>query len=319
MTNGNTIINLETEERYAEAGYGRLFAYNSSRFNAMIDARSKAKFIKKMNPETYDQTQNGITYSGPTVFFRQDIDIKNHKIDKMDIKSAYLAYLVNEQIKKPGIFRVKHHGSIPLTDNVALYVIKFQCAADSLFVKWFLNSSAIHKKKFQTNGTIIWGEIGIFASNWMNNLKYVNKFLSPEQTEVVKVYTFHGKDTVECKKEQIHKLYEMKESGVKKAKLMLVQSTGWLSIIDKPTYYHMVQYIKWYLLKSIYDYGLEDDYFGVQTDCMFVRVTEENDPILQWMFENNTLANKISTIGNWTSQRVNYDEIITNQARVVLK
>jgi len=319
MTSGNTIVNLETEERYAEAGYGRLFAYNSSRFNAMIDARSKAKFIKKLNPETYEQTQNGITYSGPTTFFRQDMDIKNFKIDKKDLKSAYLAYLVNERIKKPGIFRIRHHGSIPLSDHVALYVIKFQCAVDSMFVKWFLNSSAIHKKKYKTNGTVIWGEIGIFASVWMNNLKYVNKFLSPEQTEVVKVYTFHGKDTVECKKEQIHKLYQMKEHGIKKAKMMLVQSTGWLSIIDKPTYYHMVQYIKYYQLATIYDYGLENDYVGVQTDCTLFRVTEENKDILEWINENNSLGQKASTIGNWTSQIVNYEDLIINQARVVLR
>jgi len=319
MTNGNTILHLEKEERFAEAGYGRLFAYNSSRFNAMIDARSKAKFIKFQNPTTYETTQKNIVYSGPTVFFRQDVDIKNYKIDKLDIKSAYLAYLVNEKIKKPGIFRIKHHGAIPLTDHVALYVIKFQCATDSLFVKWFLNSSAIHKKKYQTNGTMIWGEIGIFASLWMNTLKYVNKFLSPDQTEVVKVFTFHGKQTVECNKEQIHKLYEMKEFGVKKAKMMLVQSTGWLSIIDRPTYYHMVQYIKFYLLKNIYDHNLQDDYFGIQTDCMFVRVTEQNDDILKWIFDNISLAQKKSTIGQWTSQRVNAEDIVAKNARVVLK
>ena len=319
MTNGNTIITLEKEERYAEAGYGRLFAYNSSRYNAMIDARSKAKFIKKMNPDTYEQTQNGIIYSGPTTFFRQDRDSEKYKIDKKDIKSAYLAYLVNEQIKKPGIFRIRRQGAYPLTDHVALYVIKFQCATDSMFVKWFLNSSAIHKKKFKTNGTIIWGEIGIFASLWMNTLKYVNKFLEPHQTEVVKVYTFHGKQAVECKKSQIHKLYEMKEHGIKKAKMMLVQSTGWLSIIDKPTYYHMVQYIKFYQLAIIYDYGLEDDYLGVQTDCTLFRVTEENKDILEWINENTSLAYKESSIGNWTSQIVNHEDLKINHARVVLK
>ncbi len=319
MTNGNTIVNLESEERYAEAGYGRLFAYNSSRFNAMIDARVKAKFIKKMNPDTYDQTQNGITYSGPTTFFRSDIDSEHYKIDKKDIKSAYLAYLVNEQIKKPGIFRIRRQGAFPLSEHVALYVIKFQCETDSMFVKWFLNSSAIHKKKFKTNGTHIWGEIGIFASTWMNTLKYVNKFLTPDQTEVVKVYTFHGSDTVQCKKEQIHKLYKMKEYGVKKAKMMLVQSTGWLSLIDKPTYYHMVQYIKYYQLATIYDNNLENDYIGVQTDCTLFRITDENKNVLEAITKNDSLAHKQSTIGNWTSTIVNYEDLKINNARVVLK
>ena len=45
-------------------------------------------------------------------------------------------YLINEKIQKPGIFRIKHHGAKPLNDNIQLYVIRFSCAVDNLFVKW---------------------------------------------------------------------------------------------------------------------------------------------------------------------------------------
>ena len=319
-SNHNTILELQQQGRFAEAGYGRLFAYDSLHFNAMIDARSKAKFIRNMNPDTYDTTQHNIVYSGPTVFFRQQVDIKNYQIDKMDIKSAYLSYLINEQIKKPGIFRIKHNYAYPISDRVVLYVMKFDVSVHNPFVKWFLNASAIHKKKFKSDGTRIWGEIGIFASKWMNTFKYINKMVAVDEATIIKSYTFHGSDSVAVTKSQIDKLYKMKEAGSVDAKNMLVQSTGWLSIIDKPTYYHMIQYIKYHLLRTCHDYDIGDDLVGVQTDCIFFRVTERTEMIAdQIMSDRVSVANKKSSIGTYTSQRVNYDDIIANKARVVLK
>ena len=275
MSKTNTIIELEQQGRYSEAGYGRLFAYDSTRFNAMIDARSKAKYIREMNPDTTEDTQKNITYSGPTVFHDSKVNIEGYLIDKIDLKSAYLSYLINEKISKPGIFRIKHEYVYPISNKVALYLVRFNCDRENSFVKWFLNSSAIQKKKIKTDGLRVWGTIGIFASTWMNNLKYVSMFLGKDEGEIVKTYTFHGKNTVECTRSQIDKLYRMKEHGNKNAKNMLVQSTGWLSLIDRPTYYHMVQYIKFYLLQTTYDYQLQDDNVGVQTDCLFIRVTEQ--------------------------------------------
>ena len=313
----NTIIELEKAERYAEAGYGRLFAYDSTNFNAMIDARTKAKYIKGLNETTYNETQNELVYSGPTVFYDGSINIKHHHIDKMDIKSAYLAYLVNEKIKKPSVYRIKKNGTVPLSDKVVLYVVRFKCKKTNMFVKWFLNSSAIQKKKFKTDGNYISGEVAIFSSTWMNNLHYVNKFLSPDQAKVVKSYIFVGRNAVPVTMSQIHKLYEMKEYGIKKAKMMLVQSTGWLSLIDKPTYYHMVQYIKYHLLKTIYDYGIEDNIVGVQTDCLFFKSV---DGIPETIMNNKvTVSGKESSIGTYTHKRVYHTEIETMKARVILK
>lgn len=316
----NTILELQKQGRFAEAGYGRLFAYNSLHFNAMIDARSKAKFIRNLNPDTYQDTQHNLLYAGPTVFYRSDINIKNHKVDKIDLKSAYLAYLINERIKKPGIFRIKHERVLPVTERIQLYVINFNCAIDNPFVKWYLNSSAIQKKKIRTDSRRVWGQISIFASTWMNNLKYVEYFLGEHQGSIVKTYTFHGKNTVDVQQSQIQKLFEMKEAGSKDAKDMLVQSTGWLSIIDRPTYYHMIQYIKFYLLETLYNYNLFDDNIGVQTDCLFIRVTAENESNLQQLREDNiSLAQKPSSIGTYTFKRVDSEDIIANKARVVLK
>jgi len=274
MSNYNTISELEKEGRYAEAGYGRLFAHNQHKLNAMIDARTKAKFVRRMNPETTEDTQINLFYSGPTVFVRHDMQLKNMKVGKMDLKSAYLAYLINDKIQKPGIFRIKHHGAMPITDNIQLYVIQFSCSVDNLFVKWYLNQAAIQKKKIHTNGQRYWGTISLFASTWMNQLHFVNKFLDWDEAEIIKTYSFHGKKTVNVKMPQIRKLYQLKEEGVKEAKLMLVQSTGWLSIIDRPSYYHMVQFIKFYLMKTGIEYDFFDDIFGTQTDCLFYPINE---------------------------------------------
>jgi len=320
MGNYNTVLELEQQGRYSEAGYGRLFAYRSLHFNAMVDARTKAKYIRNMNPDTTEDTQKNILYSGPTVFFRSTVEIKDFEIDKMDIKSAYPAYLINQQIQKPGLFRIRHLGAYPLSDRIALYIVKFNCSVDNMFVKWFLNSASITMKKINTDGSRVWGSVGIFSSTWMNLIKYVNKFLSQDEGMIVKTYTFHGENTVEIQQSQIDKLYNSKESGNKNAKNMLVQSTGWLSLIDKPTYYHMVQYIKYHLLKTVYDNKIEDDLIGIQTDCLFFRVTElTNEVHIMIQEQNVSVAKRLSSIGTYTFQRVRYDDIITNKARVVLK
>lgn len=316
----NTILELEQAGRFSEAGYGRLFAYNSLHFNAKVDARTKAKFIRTINPDTIQDTQQDLLYSGPTVFFRSDVDIIDHYIDKLDLKSAYPAYLINEQIEKPGIFRIKHDGAFPLSERIALYIIKFNCTNDNLFVKWFLNSSAITKKKIHSDGARVWGSVGVFSSTWMNLIKYVNKFLTEDEGVIVKSYTFHGETTVDIQKSQIRKLYEMKEAGVANAKNMLVQSTGWLALIDKPTYYHMVQYVKFYELMTVYDNNLEEDLVGIQTDCIFYRVTQYNEKTFELLIDPSvTMSNERSTIGTYKFQRVKADEIIKNKARLVLK
>jgi hypothetical protein len=320
MSNYNTISQLEKQERFAEAGYGRLFAYDKLRFNAMIDARTKAKFIREMTPETTEQLQKGLFYSGPATFVNHSLDIKNHKIAKMDLKSAYLAYLINDKIKKPGIFRIKHHGAYPLTENIQLYVIQFSCKTNSPFVSWYLNQAAIQKKKVRSDGNRIYGTIALFSSTWMNQLRYVRYFLEPGEAEVIKTYSFHGKKTVDVKMQQIKKLYQMKELGVKEAKLMLVQSTGWLSIIDKPTYYHMVQYIKFYLMETAYKYGFENDIFGNQTDCILYRVCERTKDVHNQIINDKlSLGQRTSSIGTYTIQFVDYDDLVVNKARVVLK
>jgi hypothetical protein len=316
----NTILELEQAGRFSEAGYGRLFAYNSLHFNAKVDARTKAKFIRNLNPDTTADTQIDLLYSGPTVFFRSDIDIIDKFVDKLDLKSAYPAYLISDLIDKPGIFRIRHDGAFPLSERIALYIIKFNCQNDNLFVKWFLNSSAITQKKIKTDGSRVWGTVAVFSSTWMNLIKYVNKFLSTEEGVIIKSYTFHGSRTIDIQKSQIRKLYDMKEHGVSNAKSMLVQATGWLALIDRPTYYHMVQYVKYYLMSTVYDYNMADDLIGVQTDCIFYRVSERTETTYKDLTDPMvTLSNESSTLGTYKFQRVRSEEIIKNKARMVLK
>ena len=316
----STILELEHENRFSEAGYGRLFAYDSLHFNAMVDARTKAKFIRNLNPRTHEDTQVNILYSGPTVFFNKDLDINGYEVDKADLKSAYPAYLINDLIKKPGVFKMRHEGAFPLSERIALYVVEFNCDMENMFVKWFLNSSAITMKKIKTDGSRVWGEIGIFSSTDMNLIQYVNMFLAEDEAFISKSYTFHGDNAVDIKKSQIRKLYEDKEDGSKNAKGMLVQSTGWLALIDKPTYYHMVQYVKYYLLMTVYKYSLSQDLIGVQTDCIFYRVTDDTMAVPHFIYQDRlSMSHEQSTIGTYKIQRVSSEEIIANKARVVLK
>lgn len=317
----NTILDLESLGRYSEAGYGRLFAYNKLHFNAMVDARTKAKFLRKLNPRTWNETQHEILYSGPTVFFNAKIDIIDRFVDKLDIRSAYPSYLINDVIQKPGVFRIRHEGAVPLSDRIALYIIRFNCDNQNMFVKWFLNSSAVTRQKIKTDGTRVWGTVGIFSSSWMNLIKYIDKFLSEEEGIIIKSYSFHGKPTVDITKSQIRKLYDMKEEGSGNAKNMLVQSTGWLALIDKPTYYHMVQYVKFYLLETVYNFHLENDLIGIQTDCIFYRVSERTEKIFEDLIvETITISlSPNSTLGTYKFQRVRSEDIIKNKARLVLK
>lgn len=86
MIKTKTILELEQEQRFSEAGYGRLFAYDSLHFNAMVDARTKAKFIRLLNERTWEDTQKDLIYSGPTVFYRPEVELEGYEVDKMDLK-----------------------------------------------------------------------------------------------------------------------------------------------------------------------------------------------------------------------------------------
>lgn len=314
-----TIIELERDGRYSEAGYIKLFAYDQLHCNVTIDTRSKAKYIREMNPMTYKFTQEEALYSGPTVFFDKRIDIVDYLLMKADIKSAYPSYLINSRIKKPGIFRIKVDGAAPLSHYVTLYFIRFHCSVDNLFVKWFLNSSNIQKKKIHTDGNNIWGEIGIFSSIGMNLIQYVNMFL-PNGAYITKSIVFVGKEAVEVEKLQIRKLYQLKENGLETAKTELNASTGWLANIDRPTYFHMVQYIKFFMLEVAYQYGLIYDVFGVQTDCLFYRINENTKDAQRLIqFDKVTLSGETSTMGTFKFTECRKEDILTSTARVVVK
>lgn len=314
-----TIIELEKAERYSEAGYMKLFAYDQLHCNPTIDTRTKAKYIREHNPLTYKFTQEEALYSGPTVFFDKRIDIVDYLLMKADIKSAYPSYLINDKIKKPGMYRIMIKGAAPLSDYNTLYFIKFHTNKDNLFVKWFLNSSNIQKKKINTDGRDIWGEIGIFSSNQMNLIKYVNMFL-PNGAYITKSIVFVGKQAVDVEKLQIRKLYTMKENGLDTAKTELNTATGWLALIDRPTYFHMVQYIKLFLLDTAYEYGLLYDTFGVQTDCLFYRINE-NTKDAQRLIKNDkvSLSGEASTMGTFKFTEIRKEDILTSTARVVVK
>ena len=79
--------------------------------------------------------------------------------------------------------------------------------------------------------------------------------------------------------------------------------------------------IKFHLLETVYNYGLEHDIVGVQTDCLFIRVNTRTENAAEQIIKDKVSAANIalSTIGTYTHKRVNYDEIITKTARVVLK
>lgn len=315
-----SILEYEKLGRFSESGYGKMFAYDSSSYNTIIDTRVKAKMIREKNPNTWDDLKN-IYYSGPTVFAIQK-QIMSSIIIKADIKSAYPAYLINEEIKKPGTYRIKYDGAAPLTDNVTLYEIKFNCSIHNNFVNWFLNSHAIQKKRVQTDGSNVWGTISIFSSYQMNLMKYVNYFL-PEGAIVLRSWVFIGPYTManSLNKQQIVKMYKSKEEGHKDSKMELNASTGWLKHIDAATYFHMVQYIKYHLLKTVYDYDLEDYLVGVQTDCLYYELNNETDNI-PW----NVTLDKVTlsgvdglNIGHYKFEQLNVFDLFVQTKRITTR
>lgn len=315
-----TILELEKEGRYAESGYGKLFAYQSLHFNAMIDARTKAKRLREHNPWTWEDTQKNVLYSGPTVFLDKKKDLTDKFITKADIISAYAAYLVNSTIKKPGVYRRLHQGAVPLSERLALYVLRFRVSINSPFVHWFLNSSAIQTKKIKSGGGYVWGDISIFASKEMNMFKYISKWLKAEDATIIKSYTFYGKETINVNVSQIMKLFTLKEAGMSSAKAELVQSTGWLSHVDRTTYYHMIQYVKYWLLMITDKYGLWDHLIGVQTDCIFY-INDKETRFVEAEIQADalSLANNESMLGRLKFETVASSEIMTYNRRVVKK
>ena len=87
--------------------------------------------------------------------------------------------------------------------------------------------------------TIFGAKISIFSNVEMNLMKYVDLFLG-DKAIIESSIMFVGHETMKPDKLQIRKLYKLKEQGAVEAKLELNASTGWLSRIDKPTYYHMI-------------------------------------------------------------------------------
>lgn len=314
----NTILELEKKERWSEAGYGKIFAFNKTRFNATIDVRTRAKFLRNTNP-TYKETQEEILYSGPTIFFNHNIDIEGYNIAKLDIKSAYPSYLINEKIRKVGMFRMKYNFAVPISPFITLYTVRFNTLIQNPFVDWFLNSSAINKKKIKTDGKRVFGDVSIFSSIEMDLIKYVNLFLGDTAT-IVQSIVFFGDPVIQVAKLQIRKLYEQKEKGSKEAKLELTASTGWLALIDRPSYFHMVQYIKWFLLETIYTYGLMYDVIGSQTDSILYRLNERTlDAFKQMNYDKLTLSNERTSMGTYKLEVVKKDDLIITRKRVVKK
>ena len=313
----SSINELEKQERWSEAGYGKIFAYQSLHFNAVIDTRTKAKYIRERNPTTY-QELNETLYSGPTVFVDRRVDFKDYEIMKADLKSAYPSYLINAKIRKPGVARVKVKGAVPLSEWITLYTFAFKCHIDNMFVKWFLNSSSINKKKISTDGNYIWGKISIFSNVEMNLMKYVDMFLG-DKAIIESSIMFVGHETMNPDKLQIRKLYKLKEQGVETAKTELNASTGWLSRIDKPTYYHMIQYIKYFLLETAYNYGLQYDIIGVQTDCLIYRLNENTEDFERLIkMDKVTLSNEQSTMGTYKFTKLKPHQLFASQRRIIV-
>ena len=82
----------------------------------------------------------------------------------------------------------------------------------------------------------------------------------------------------------------------------------------------MVQFIKFYLMKTGLEYGFFDEIFGTQTDCLFYPINENTKDLHERIQSDKlSLANKLSSIGTYTFKFVNYDDLVINKARVVVK
>lgn len=325
----NNYLSYLNNEQFQNAGYIKIFASDRTWTNPVIDVNVKHKWVREHTEKTLGEELENSYYSGATVFnhakFSNDDDILH-----LDLRTAYGAYMVS-CYKKPGIRREKFDFFVAHRDDkINLYEIEFRVSNNSPFVRWFINEVAYTKRKVVREEEYTSGRVKFFSSPELNMSDYVAKMLEHEEYRVVSTVQFSTDDSL--LEQYVHvgnvvDLYTEKENGDKTKKQMLNESTGWLSRIDKPTYYHMVQTVKFMIMKLSIDNRLDDDMVSVMTDGCYIKITDDNRHKIENLIENidkhrikhyrTDEKGVIHTLGMWKWEIIKGSQLIRKNRQTI--
>jgi hypothetical protein len=270
--------------QYQAAGYLLMYGLMSRRFSDNVmtpiaDVGWRRKLLNSQRSGVNEKDLNDTYWAGPTNFIKHKMYYGEGvlpKVIKADINAAYSNYLLT--IKKPGIHKKKYQGFYPTGNGeIVSYKCRFSCRKDSMFADWFVikTEQLAKAKNVVYMGDMMQGEIMIFSSSDMPLLEYAIKMLP--DLEVVMSYVYSGP----VLKTDLHNVRGLVvEKNIYHnhiAKNIVNSSMGWRSLLDKASFYHMVQYVKYQLLDFAMKNGIMDNVIGVATDCLVIQLTEENE------------------------------------------
>jgi hypothetical protein len=270
--------------QYQAAGYLLMYGLMSRRFSDNVmtpiaDVGWRRKLLNSQRSSVNEKDLNDTYWAGPTNFLNRSMyygDGTLPKVIKADINAAYSNYLLT--IKKPGVHKKKYQGFYPTGNGeIVAYKCRFSCRKDSLFADWFVikTEQQAKAKKVIYMGDYVQGEIMIFSSSDMPLLEYATMMLP--DLEIVMSYVYSGPPL----KTDLHNVRGLViEKNIHKnaiAKNIVNSSMGWRALLDKSSFYHMVQFVKYQLLDFSFKNGIMDDVIGVATDALVIRITKENE------------------------------------------
>lgn len=270
--------------QYQAAGYLLMYGLMSRRFSENVmtpiaDVGWRRKLLNSQRSGVNEKDLNDTYWAGPTNFINHKMyygDGVLPKVIKADINAAYSNYLLT--IKKPGIHKKKYQGFFPTGNGeIVSYKCRFHCRKDSLFADWFIikTEQLAKAKNVVYMGDFMQGEIMIFSSTDMPLLEYALQLLP--DLEIVMSFVYSG-PVLKTDLHNVQKLIEEKNIHHNAiAKNIVNSSMGWRALLDKSSFYHMVQYVKYQLLDFAMTNGIMDNVIGVATDCLVIQVTEENE------------------------------------------
>jgi len=270
--------------QYQAAGYLLMYGLMSRRFSDNVmtpiaDVGWRRKLLNSQRSSVNEKDINDTYWAGPTNFIKRKMYYGKGvqpRVIKADLNAAYSNYLLT--VKKPGVHKKKYQGFYPTGNGeIVAYKCRFSCRKDSMFADWFVikTEQLAKAKKVVYMGDWMQGEIMIFSSAEMPLLEYAVKMLP--DLEIVMSYVYYGSPL----KTDLHNVRGLViEKNIFHnhiAKNIVNSSMGWRSLLDKSSFYHMVQFVKFQLLDFAFKNGITDDLIGVATDALVIQVTDDNE------------------------------------------
>lgn len=230
---------------------------------------------------------NKIYYAGPTRY--GNYAAKGDRIPvSIDMMAAYARFLANNEL--PGKSHTRYDGEVyPRKGEVAIHTIYFEEDKPSeKLMAYFFNEGAFTKRLVSFNGEHgIAGWINILSSDYDKG-QLLGLFMTLAPSAKIEYTTICTGTPVYINRVNLNNMiYNRMHFNSLNDKHAMAQATGWLSKLDKPSYYYMVQMIKYDLLfKRLKGIPFER-IMALNTDGAIVAVTGLDDPIYAQILENN--------------------------------